>query len=364
MVSEMWKKLKPAPHHDDFKQKENWNSNKHSGQVNIGEGLVPDARLWLAEFWSWRFRSQGRSCTRQSTKLFGCQLQQKPSYNSHGIKTNKRYAINCSIPPPEPGPAKYRDKGKAFKVFILYKHVAMDKMINMVVFLLLNLLQINLVELFNNMRQDMYIICVINISHLKMFYKIIEWFILILAPILWIGLMIMAKKAREILFTSGIQMWVWKCLKSISYFYVVVWGRSIYAIVTFNSMYWKTTSVNIGKKGRSEPIWEDSLQLAYSSKTLQLKVSFYQCLMESTCILVCNNWNGRHQSQSPLSRHNRWHKHQQSKDGSAHAKAFHLYQSTSTIPPQFVSRTTSCLHIMSDHHLQKDKNHHCTIKEL
>ena len=36
-------------HKDGFKKNKN-NGNRSHGQVNIGEGLVPDARIWLAEY--------------------------------------------------------------------------------------------------------------------------------------------------------------------------------------------------------------------------------------------------------------------------------------------------------------------------
>ena len=74
----------------------------------------------------------------------------------------------------------------------LYKCVAVDMMIAMVMFLLFNLLQIaDLAELFNDVREDiMYIVCMIHFNHLEIFYKMIKWLMLILASILWIGLMV------------------------------------------------------------------------------------------------------------------------------------------------------------------------------
>ena len=165
-------------------------------------------RLWLAEFQSQRVRSQGRSCSRKSTKLFWW-LQQKLNYNNHGIKINKWYPVNCSVPPPDPRPISppptpdwWPNKEPVTRSSrgLLYKRVAMDMMIVIVMCLFLNSLQINLVELFNIMGQDVHIVQVINLSHLKMLYKIIEWYILISTPILWIGLMRMAKEKREILY--------------------------------------------------------------------------------------------------------------------------------------------------------------------
>ena len=52
-----------ATRQDDFKQKQNWNGNKHLGQFNSGEGLVPDSRCWIAEFQYDKLKSQGRSQT-------------------------------------------------------------------------------------------------------------------------------------------------------------------------------------------------------------------------------------------------------------------------------------------------------------
>ena len=59
-----------ATHQDDFKHKKNGKNHKQSGQVNIREGLVPDANLWLAEVQHPKTKTHGRSCTRKSTKLF------------------------------------------------------------------------------------------------------------------------------------------------------------------------------------------------------------------------------------------------------------------------------------------------------
>ena len=59
-----------ATHQDHFKQfsyKKNRNNQKHSVQVNNGEGLVPDARLWLAKFHHPKPRLCGRSCTKRAT---------------------------------------------------------------------------------------------------------------------------------------------------------------------------------------------------------------------------------------------------------------------------------------------------------
>ena len=57
-----------------------------------------------------------------------------------------------------------------------------------------------IVGMFTNMQQEVYIVKVINFDNLAMMYKFIEWFMLLSAPVLWIGLLIMAKKGREILY--------------------------------------------------------------------------------------------------------------------------------------------------------------------
>ena len=123
------------------------NNNKHSAQVNIGEWLVPDARLWLAKFHHPKPRSHRRSWTRRSTKLFGRQLQQKSNFNNHRIKINRWYPVNCSVPPPDPRPISspptpewYSNKDPIARSLrpLLCKLVVMDMMIVMVMCLLLN----------------------------------------------------------------------------------------------------------------------------------------------------------------------------------------------------------------------------------
>ena len=59
-----------ATHQDEFKHKQNGNNHKKSGQVKIGEGLIPDAILWLAKVHHPKSKPRRRSCTRKSTKLF------------------------------------------------------------------------------------------------------------------------------------------------------------------------------------------------------------------------------------------------------------------------------------------------------
>ena len=131
-----------------FKQKKSGNGNKHSHQVNIGEGLISDAWDHKEEF-----------------ELFGQWFQQNLNYNSHGIKVNKWHPVDCSFPPPNQRPISPPPTPDWWPNMELvtrsprcsfYKQVAMDIMIVMVMCLLLNSLQIDLVELFNNMRQDMY----------------------------------------------------------------------------------------------------------------------------------------------------------------------------------------------------------------
>ena len=56
------------------------------------------------------------------------------------------------------------------------------------------------VEMCNMMRQEEHIVKVINFNHLAMMYRVIKWFMLTSAPVLWIRLLIMAKKGREILY--------------------------------------------------------------------------------------------------------------------------------------------------------------------
>ena len=92
-------------HQDDFKHEKNGNNHKHSVQVNILEGLVPDARLWLAQFHHPKHRLRGRSWTKRLTKLFGRRLKCKKMLNNHIIKVNKWYPVDCSVPPPDPRPA-------------------------------------------------------------------------------------------------------------------------------------------------------------------------------------------------------------------------------------------------------------------
>ena len=53
---------------------------------------------------------------------------------------------------------------------------------------------------FKIMRQEVCIVKVINFNNLAMMYKVIKWFMLMSAPVLWIRLLIMTKKGREILY--------------------------------------------------------------------------------------------------------------------------------------------------------------------
>ena len=50
------------------------------------------------------------------------------------------------------------------------------------------------------MRQEVHIVQIINFSTFELLYKGIKWFVLLSAPILWIGLISMAKKGRKILY--------------------------------------------------------------------------------------------------------------------------------------------------------------------
>ena len=75
----------------------------------------------------------------------------------------------------------------------------MDMLIVMVMCLLIDSLQINIMEMFTNMQQEVHIVKVINFNNLAIMYNTIEWFMLLSAPVLWIRLLIVAKKGREIL---------------------------------------------------------------------------------------------------------------------------------------------------------------------
>ena len=57
MASATWQKQEmgytshnTTTHQDDLKQKKKRKDIKHAVQVNIREGLVPDARRWIADF--------------------------------------------------------------------------------------------------------------------------------------------------------------------------------------------------------------------------------------------------------------------------------------------------------------------------
>ena len=76
-------------HHDDFKHKKrNGNDQRNAAQANIGEQLVPDTSLWLAEVNCSNVKQRGRSCTKKSSKMFGRRLQRKSTLNNHGVKVN------------------------------------------------------------------------------------------------------------------------------------------------------------------------------------------------------------------------------------------------------------------------------------
>ena len=130
-------------------------------------------------------------------------------FNYNRIKAKQWYPVDWSVPPPDLRPISpsltpewYPNKYPLSRSLIssFYKCVAMDMLIVMVMCLLINSLQINIVEIFNIMIQEVHVVKVISFNHLAMMYKIIEWFMLMLAPVLWIGLFIMAKKGREILY--------------------------------------------------------------------------------------------------------------------------------------------------------------------
>ena len=73
-------------------------------------------------------------------------------------------------------------------------------LIMMMLCLLFNALQVNIVDMFIKIQQELNVVKVINFSNLAMVYKFLEWFMLLSAPVLRIGLFITAKKGREILY--------------------------------------------------------------------------------------------------------------------------------------------------------------------
>ena len=108
----MWRKLKigsvsynTATHQDNFKhKKKNGNHHRNTVQANIGEGLIPDTTLWLAEIDCSDIKQHRRSCTRKSSKRFGRRLQRKSTLHNRGVKGNQWKPVDCTLPPPNPRP--------------------------------------------------------------------------------------------------------------------------------------------------------------------------------------------------------------------------------------------------------------------
>ena len=76
----------------------------------------------------------------------------------------------------------------------------MDVMFTMCLYLMFYYLLIDVVDVFTQIRKDVHIIKVINFTNLSMMYKIIKWFMVLSAPILWFGLLIMSIKGKKILY--------------------------------------------------------------------------------------------------------------------------------------------------------------------
>ena len=94
-----------ATHQDDFKhKKKNRNHHRNLAQASIGEDLIPDTTLWLAEIDYSNLKQHRRSCTRKSSNMFGSRLQCKSTLNNHGVKVNQLKPVDSALPPPNPRP--------------------------------------------------------------------------------------------------------------------------------------------------------------------------------------------------------------------------------------------------------------------
>ena len=90
---------------DDFKhKKKNGNNHRNGVQANIGEGLIPDTTLCLAEIDCSDIKQRVRSCTKKSSKMFGKRLQHKSTLNNRGVKVNQLKPVDRALPPLNPRP--------------------------------------------------------------------------------------------------------------------------------------------------------------------------------------------------------------------------------------------------------------------
>ena len=139
-----------------------------------------------------------------------------------------------------------------------YKCMVMNMLIVMVMCLLINLPQIDIVEMFNNMRQEVHIVKVVIFNNLAMMYKVMQWFILMPALILWIGLLIMAKKRREILY-----WWYPSVFKEVHSIINKrnLWCHLLYVIfVNVVLCYWELQTKMLATNDWIELFWKDSLR--------------------------------------------------------------------------------------------------------